>query len=196
MAEQNWGDQEVEKLKALIAEGLTSGQIHKRMPSRSRCAVIGKAHRMGLTIGTSASTRAAIRRGAEAAAIKRRVARTAKTAAKKPPAPAAKSAALFKGHSNGPVVIKGPELPPCPFAPVEEVVIPLAERKTIQTLEANDCRWPIGDPHLADFHFCGRTKVPGLPYCEGHARRAYAPPQAKRRETEAEARPVAVKVLA
>jgi GcrA cell cycle regulator len=61
-----------------------------------------------------------------------------------------------------------------PFVPTrDEVVIPQHERKTIQTLEADDCRWPIGDPIKADFHFCGKTKVAGLPYCEHHAQRAY-----------------------
>ena len=67
---------------------------------------------------------------------------------------------------------------------VEEIVIPLAERKTIQTLVECSCRWPIGDPQMADFHFCGKNKVPGLPYCEFHARRAFQPPQARRRERE------------
>jgi GcrA cell cycle regulator len=72
-----------------------------------------------------------------------------------------------------------------PYVPaVEELVIPMAERKTIQTLTEFHCRWPIGDPQLPDFHFCGKTKVAGLPYCEFHARRAFQPPQARRRDRE------------
>jgi GcrA cell cycle regulator len=35
---------------------------------------------------------------------------------------------------------------------------------------------------MTDFHFCGKNKVPGLPYCEFHARRAFQPPQARRRD--------------
>jgi GcrA cell cycle regulator len=66
--------------------------------------------------------------------------------------------------------------------PAEEVEIPLKERKYIQTLTENCCRWPIGDPQLADFHFCGKKKVAGLPYCELHARRAFQPPQPRRRD--------------
>ena len=42
--------------------------------------------------------------------------------------------------------------------PAEELVIPLNERKSIQTLTEASCRWPIGDPQLADFHFCGRKQ--------------------------------------
>jgi hypothetical protein len=33
--------------------------------------------------------------------------------------------------------------------------------KTVDTLERNDCRWPIGDPRHADFHFCGAPQVAG-----------------------------------
>ena len=68
--------------------------------------------------------------------------------------------------------------------PVEELVIPLKERKYIQTLTESCCRWPIGDPQQADFHFCGKSKVTGLPYCEAHARRAFQPPQPRRRDRE------------
>lgn len=59
--------------------------------------------------------------------------------------------------------------------PAEELVIPLKERKYVVTLEAVDCRWPIGDPQNADFHFCGKKKTFRPPYCEFHMRRAYQP---------------------
>lgn len=47
--------------------------------------------------------------------------------------------------------------------------------KTVATLESTDCRWPIGDPREADFHFCGEAKLPGRPYCELHWRVAFQP---------------------
>jgi GcrA cell cycle regulator len=34
--------------------------------------------------------------------------------------------------------------------------------KTVDTLEMKDCRWPIGDPRHADFHFCGALQVAGF----------------------------------
>jgi GcrA cell cycle regulator len=40
--------------------------------------------------------------------------------------------------------------------------------KRLQDLEAGDCRWPIGDPRHADFHFCGAQQVLGRPYCIQH----------------------------
>jgi len=66
--------------------------------------------------------------------------------------------------------------------PPEELVIPVAERKSIQTLTEVTCRWPIGDPQNTEFHFCSKNKVAGLPYCEFHARRAFQPPQSRRRD--------------
>jgi GcrA cell cycle regulator len=35
---------------------------------------------------------------------------------------------------------------------------------------------------MSDFHFCGKNKVNGLPYCEFHARRAFQPAIPRRRE--------------
>ncbi|HRD77416.1 MAG TPA: GcrA family cell cycle regulator [Hyphomicrobiaceae bacterium] len=44
----------------------------------------------------------------------------------------------------------------------------ISKTKTMADLEANDCRWPIGDPREANFHFCGAQKVLGRPYCMEH----------------------------
>lgn len=45
--------------------------------------------------------------------------------------------------------------------------------KTLTELEACDCRWPIGDPREAGFHFCGEKSVLGKPYCEAHWAQSY-----------------------
>ena len=37
----------------------------------------------------------------------------------------------------------------------------------------NRCCWPIGDPKLPGFSFCGTAIVPGRPYCEEHSNLAY-----------------------
>jgi hypothetical protein len=47
--------------------------------------------------------------------------------------------------------------------------------KVSATLEANDCRWPIGDPRDADFHFCGAQQMAGRPYCSHHWQISYVP---------------------
>ena len=37
----------------------------------------------------------------------------------------------------------------------------------------NRCCWPIGDPKLPGFSFCGTSITPGRPYCEEHSKLAY-----------------------
>jgi GcrA cell cycle regulator len=62
---------------------------------------------------------------------------------------------------------------PAPLRADDDLIIPISERKTVETLLANDCRWPFGDPMSGDFHFCGKQKKDGSPYCEFHVRRAF-----------------------
>jgi GcrA cell cycle regulator len=47
------------------------------------------------------------------------------------------------------------------------------KRVPLIDLKAHDCRWPLGDPHEANFGFCGASQIPGLPYCAEHAKVAY-----------------------
>lgn len=157
-----WNDERVELLKKLWSEGLSASQIAGRLGAVSRNAVIGKVHRLGLSGRATTSRMKSHRPRARAAAAKRM----------------ARSRFATIGNPALRALYHEAE----PFVPAaEELVIPLAERKSIQTLTECSCRWPIGDPQLADFHFCGKTKVPGLPYCEFHARRAFQPPQPRRR---------------
>ncbi len=159
----SWNDERVELLKKLWAEGLSASQIAGRIGSVTRNAVIGKVHRLGLS-GRATTTR-----------MKSHRPRTRTVVAAKRPA----AKPRFANVGNTALRALYQEAEPY-VAPVEELVIPMAERRSIQTLEECSCRWPIGDPQEADFHFCGKTKVAGLPYCEFHARRAFQPPQSRR----------------
>ena len=49
----------------------------------------------------------------------------------------------------------------------------LAPTATIHTLTLSACRWPIGDPHNADFGFCGRDRAGPGSYCQQHAQTAF-----------------------
>jgi len=71
-----------------------------------------------------------------------------------------------------------PKSPPRPVSQ-DDLIIPIAQRKTMTTLLPDDCRWPIGDPQVIGFHFCGRRKQEGHPYCQFHVRRAAAPGRAR-----------------
>jgi GcrA cell cycle regulator len=44
---------------------------------------------------------------------------------------------------------------------------------TTLTLSSRTCRWPIGDPTEADFHYCGQRPESSGPYCEAHERKSY-----------------------
>ena len=163
-----WNDERVDLLKKLWADGLSASQIAGRLGGVTRNAVIGKVHRLGLsgraTTSRMKSHRPRVRTQASnnKRLMKPRFANVGNPALRN----------LYLGDTE-------PYVPPA-----EEVVIPLKERKYIQTLTETCCRWPIGDPQLADFHFCGKGKIAGLPYCEAHARRAFQPPQARRRDRD------------
>ena len=46
---------------------------------------------------------------------------------------------------------------------------------TLLQLKFNSCRWPIGDPKLSDFRFCGKTRVAHCSYCPEHKAISYRP---------------------
>jgi len=164
----SWTDERVDLLKRLWSEGLSASQIAGRLGSVTRNAVIGKVHRLGLS-GRATTSR-----------MKTHRPRTRMANAKRPVKPRfaqAGNPAVRALYMDSEAYVP----------PAEEIEIPLAERKTIQTLTECSCRWPIGDPQTAEFHFCGRPKVPLLPYCEVHARRAFQPVAPRRRDrTEVE----------
>lgn len=41
----------------------------------------------------------------------------------------------------------------------------------------NSCCWPLGDPKLPGFKFCGTPIIPGRPYCDEHSILAYTNPK-------------------
>jgi GcrA cell cycle regulator len=168
-----WTDDRVEQLKKLWAEGLSASQIAGRIGGVSRNAVIGKVHRLGLS-GRATTSRMKSHRSRPRSAITAKRALRTRIGVVGNPA----LRALYQPESE-------------PYVqPFEELDIPLNERRTIQTLTECSCRWPIGDPQTPEFHFCNRNKVPGLPYCEFHARRAFQPPQPRRRDREVVVEPL------
>lgn len=87
----------------------------------------------------------------------------------------------WRGQGNGSPRPR-PPTPPKPAAPaqpppepLEALVLDGGAHVTILTIGDKLCRWPIGDPMVPGFHFCGRAPQAGSPYCDGHARRAYQP---------------------
>jgi GcrA cell cycle regulator len=63
--------------------------------------------------------------------------------------------------------------PPVPFAAIVDTDIPIEQRRTIETLERGECKWPVGDPDTPEFFFCGGKAYETGPYCSAHHHRAF-----------------------
>lgn len=150
-----WTDERVELLKKLWQDGLSASQIAKQLGGVTRNAVIGKVHRLGLS-GRAAPSKPA---------------RTTFKA----PRPARPAAAATPRRIAEPLSALHPQQPQ-PARYVEEA----PGAATVLTLGAHMCKWPIGDPSLDSFTFCGRRSGDG-PYCQEHSQVAYQPAQAKKR---------------
>ncbi|WP_417450920.1 GcrA family cell cycle regulator [Kordiimonas sp.] len=61
-----------------------------------------------------------------------------------------------------------------------------ADKQLVSLLDLTDrmCKWPLGHPGDADFHFCGKSSEAGMPYCAAHCAEAYQaqPPRRDRRQ--------------
>src|SRR5262245_39533281 len=116
----SWNDERVDALKKLWADGLSASQIAGRLGGVTRNAVIGKVHRLGLAGRATTSRMKSHRpRVRTAQAVKRGLmmrTRPAGTAGNSP------LKSLYLADTE-------PYVPPA-----EELVIPLNERKYIQTL--------------------------------------------------------------
>ena len=158
-----WTDERVELLKKLWQDGLSASQIAKQLGGVTRNAVIGKVHRLGLSGRATPS---------KPARTTFKAPRPARPAAAAPSAPRrlAEPVANPHGHTHTPPVRYVDETP---------------GTATVLTLGAHMCKWPIGDPSMDNFTFCGRRAGDG-PYCEEHSQVAYQPAQAKKRSGAAE----------
>ena len=72
----------------------------------------------------------------------------------------------------------GDQQAPIPPAPPRRLVpakpsADIADKTSLLDLNDRVCRWPMGHPGEADFHFCGEKVNPGFPYCVEHCGRAY-----------------------
>lgn len=159
-----WTDERVEVLKKLWDEGHSAGQIGRQMAC-SRNAVIGKVTRLGL------SRRLTTCRLSGALSAKRRQMKQRRDDAKKK---------FERKTSRVEEILKSDGFVP----PAEEFEIPLSERRSLMDLGDHDCRWPIGDPLEADFHFCNQQRITGLPYCATHTKRAFVLPPAKKKKSD------------
>lgn len=72
----------------------------------------------------------------------------------------------------------GEQQPPLTPAPPRRLVPAkpspeMAGKTSLLELSDKVCKWPLGHPGEADFHFCGDKVNPGFPYCVAHCGHAY-----------------------
>lgn len=140
-----WNDQRVEELKRYWAEGLSASHIAARLGAGTRNAIIGKAHRLGLS------------------------GRTTQTA----PTKRQRAAMVRKDRPNSVnpkpnSVSAKPE--PVPYVAPLLKADDVARVASVLDLEAHHCRWPVS--HAGGMGFCGCQKAEGKSYCAGHVSRA------------------------
>ena len=58
--------------------------------------------------------------------------------------------------------------------------------KTLEELDENSCKWPIGHPDEKNFYFCGRSSLKDFSYCKLHLLFAYQPKGKKEDITDKE----------
>jgi len=148
-----WTDERIEMLKQLWGQGLTASQIAERLGGVSRNAVIGKAHRLGLS-----SRPSPIRGGAPSG-----------------PRPARKRASSAPRVAAAPGTATATATRPAEETAKAETPPPAPKRtpRRAATGGTKACMWPLGDPKEQNFHFCEEPAEPGRPYCAAHCAQAY-----------------------
>jgi GcrA cell cycle regulator len=199
----SWTDERIEKLTKMWEGGATASQIADELGGVSRNAVIGKAHRLGLKARPSPvkandkpeaaapaptpAPKAPAPEVPRAAAPAPRPAQPAPLRAPAPvaaapsgDAPAAPPQPRIVSVGPGGFLRQGPgdQQAPIPPAPPRRLVPAkpspeIADKTSLLDLNDRICRWPMGHPGEADFHFCGEKVNPGFPYCVEHCGRAY-----------------------
>lgn len=161
----SWTDERIALLKKMWKDGKSAADIAKALAKGiTRNAVIGKAHRMGLSgrpvpvkkpEPVSASKKAPVKKALQKKDI---------------PAPVVKksAASVVSGTKHNPLSREVAE--PRKF---EKEPIPPGGGVALIDLSERMCKWPIGDPREDDFTFCGRGIRNGTPYCPEHAGAAY-----------------------
>ena len=147
----SWTEERVSLLKKLWGEGHTAAEIAKQLGGVTRNAVIGKAHRLKLSnrVSPIQQNKKPANKNIERKATKK-----------------SSSVTSVSSHNIGSVT-SAPKNVQVTYSNTS------GELYSLMDLKPRMCRWPCGDPKHDDFGFCGDASMPGLPYCEEHAKLAY-----------------------
>lgn len=151
-----WSQEDINILVKLWLDGKSASSIADTIGNVSRNAVIGKIHRLGI-----ANRDVIIEEGLDKKIIVSKSRKSSKNMKN----------LLFKKDT---IALK---------KDVEKIKIrkdfklkkSSKNNALFSVLELTDktCKWPIGHPDDAEFHFCGNLTKEGSPYCDHHSRIAY-----------------------
>jgi GcrA cell cycle regulator len=178
----SWTDERVEQLKKLWAEGLSASQIAAQLGGVSRNAVIGKVHRLHLPGRAKSGGSRSPRAKRPTVATQRTgftAPRTASTSSRPTPTRSggggAAAATVMKTD------VDAVAMQEIDTRPIEDVVVPISKKLKLIELSETTCKWPVGDPMMDGFHFCGNDSDESAPYCTYHSKLAYQPSSERRR---------------
>lgn len=188
-----WTDERVDVLRTMWLGGSSASQIAAVLGDVTRNAVIGKVHRLGLSGRGKPTATATPRARKPRAASPAGGARTARRPTSR--SGGGSSVNVSGGGSvGGGMAVGATALKPSEDVEQQYEEVPVARGRTdltlvgespmlsIQDLQENTCRWPVGDPLKDDFHFCGRSALEAQPYCEYHCGVAFQAPSDRRRD--------------
>lgn len=163
-----WTKESTDRLVSLWCQEGASASVIARVISDefnypvTRNSVIGKAHRLGLE-HPSTGLRIRKSRGSNIPVVKKSLTTQSSDNSKE----------LSPRPSRTPEKRLSPVVAPEPD--VDDAPPSLADRIQLVDLRETSCRFPIGDPRSEHFRFCGAPSPIDKPYCNHHARIAYAP---------------------
>lgn len=149
-----WNPWRLEAIRRLWDQGVSAKQIAAALGGGlTRNAVVGKAHRMGLT-------------GRPSPIIRDGLPRPPKPRTPKAAKEGREALLQARERSAQATVAQPPRAAVVRPAPTPPSVPPRLSNRT--------CAWPIGDPREPGFHFCGAGGVQvGRPYCDDHTAIAF-----------------------
>lgn len=173
----NWTDERVELLKKLWGEGLSASQIARQLGGVTRNAVIGKVHRLKLS-GRAKTTTSPNRAKKTSTSVEeiQRTRTNATSQLRTRPVVMGNNALKPEMLLDGAAELR--------YHTAQEpniLVMPTSRKLSLVQLGERTCRWPVGDPMLADFHFCGNEPREASPYCSYHSKLAFQPASERKR---------------
>jgi GcrA cell cycle regulator len=167
MTEFNWTPWAISELTRMWAEGLTGGEIGKRL-GISKSAAVAKAHRLNLP-GRASPIR---RLTPQERKLRDEQAEMRRTRLHQPK----------RAYDSAPKLESRATRPTTNPAKVEYY--------RGMGLSGSSCQWPLGEPRTEEFHFCGADAVNGKPYCPEHCADAYVIVRVNGRPTQLEQAPI------